>query len=95
MERAVFRDLDHLAGLVRDTNEAPEVWRNRAELPMLDRELGDGRTTGLTHFDLGKTPFVGNHGTAVEIAGVIFARPDDANAALQFVRRLAARGGVS
>ena len=51
----MFRGLDHLAIVVRDTEEALTVWRDRYGFALLFSEVVQEGSVRLTHLDLGNT----------------------------------------
>lgn len=51
----MYQGLDHLAIVVRDTEAALQLWRDKFGLPVLFSEKVNGDTTLLTHLDLGNT----------------------------------------
>jgi methylmalonyl-CoA/ethylmalonyl-CoA epimerase len=55
LEHPLFRNLDHIAILVRSTDEALKTWRDRLGLPVLFSEVVNDGTIRLTHLDLGNT----------------------------------------
>lgn len=55
MEHPIFRKLDHIALVVRNTEEALTVWRDRVGLQVLYSEEVNNGTIRLTHLDLGNT----------------------------------------
>jgi methylmalonyl-CoA/ethylmalonyl-CoA epimerase len=67
MQHPVFRQLDHVAILVPNTEEALRVWRDVVGLQVLFSEVVNGGTIRLTHLDLGNTqlqlvePLTDNH----------------------------------
>ena len=48
-----LRELDHLAIVVRDTDEALQFYRDRLKLPLLFSEVLEEQGVRLTHLDLG------------------------------------------
>ena len=55
MQHPVFQQLDHVAILVPNTEEALRVWRDVVGLHVLFSEVVNGGTIRLTHLDLGNT----------------------------------------
>lgn len=51
----MFKNLDHLAIVVADTQEALKIWRDRFGLPVLFSEAVNDNSILLTHLDLGNT----------------------------------------
>jgi methylmalonyl-CoA/ethylmalonyl-CoA epimerase len=51
----MFQELDHVAVVVRDTEEALRLWRDTLGFPLLFSEVVNGGTVRLTHLDLGST----------------------------------------
>ena len=47
--------LDHLAIVVKDTEEALQIWHHRMGLPLVHSEVVNDGTIRLTHLDLGNT----------------------------------------
>ena len=55
MQHPIFRSLDHLAIVVKDTEEALKIWRDKVGLKVLFSEDVNDNTIRLTHLDLGNT----------------------------------------
>jgi len=55
MNHPVFEQLDHVAILVPNTEEALQVWRDGVGLRVVLSEVVNGGTIRLTHLDLGNT----------------------------------------
>ena len=55
MDHPIFRALDHIAIVVPDTEQALQIWRDRAGLRLLYSEVVNEGTVRLTHLDLGNT----------------------------------------
>jgi methylmalonyl-CoA/ethylmalonyl-CoA epimerase len=51
----MFHELDHLAIVVPDTEEALKTWRDKFGFPVLYSEAVNDETVLLTHLDLGNT----------------------------------------
>ena len=63
----MFKNLDHLAIVVADTEAALQVWRDKFGLPVLFTEIVNNGSLQLTHLALGNTqlqlvqPLVNDH----------------------------------
>ncbi len=66
-ERSVFKQLDHLAIVVPDTDTALKIWRDKFGFPVVASERVNHEAVLLTHLDLGNThlqlvqPLVDDH----------------------------------
>lgn len=51
----MFKSLDHLAIVVRDTDQALKLYRDKLSLPVLFSEVLPDQPVRLTHLDMGNT----------------------------------------